>query len=324
MAQGNRDGSRFSPIDALRHIQAINHDPEISATTARVLTEMVLRADNETGDLWGGYRSLARAAHTSPRAVSKAIREVIVKDHKYFTVIEEGRHNTLRFRAQAIQPPERYHSGSATTLEAQRYHSGSASATTVESKLTHTTSPDTNPSPAVAAQAAPASQRPADSEDSLKLEPPKPKPKKTRNAKPKKPTDPRVKEFIAWFAETYQHQKGEKYIVQGGKDGAAVKRLLRQLGGNGVDPMTKLKTAAANMLADDWGSRNGDLGVLASKINSWLTWKGNGKRSSWDDFTAKASPNDPYDPHGRIHQADPNWRPEHELQAESDASTAAS
>lgn len=42
-----------------------------------------------------------------------------------------------------------------------------------------------------------------------------------------KVTDPRVKEFIDGWAKAFQEHHHEKYLVQGAKDGAAVKRLLQ-------------------------------------------------------------------------------------------------
>lgn len=53
-------------------------------------------------------------------------------------------------------------------------------------------------------------------------------PKATKRTKPKqvKATDPRIHEFIDGWCAAYKETFGDDYVVQGGVDGAAVKRLL--------------------------------------------------------------------------------------------------
>lgn len=55
--------------------------------------------------------------------------------------------------------------------------------------------------------------------------------KERRTVKPKKPTDPRVKEAVDYFSETCTTAKGFKPEIAGGKDGAIVKKSLESLGG---------------------------------------------------------------------------------------------
>lgn len=49
---------------------------------------------------------------------------------------------------------------------------------------------------------------------------------KKENKRGKPPPDPNVKIFIDWWCQRYQVVVGQKYLVQGGKDGDAVKKLL--------------------------------------------------------------------------------------------------
>ena len=72
-----------------------------------------------------------------------------------------------------------------------------------------------------------------------------------------------------WFCATYKTATGNRYIVSGGKDGATVKRLLRQLDGDGRDPVAELQAATGAMLADPWGRERASIGLLAGQINTW-------------------------------------------------------
>lgn len=84
-----------------------------------------------------------------------------------------------------------------------------------------------------------------------------------RARSPATPTDPRVKTFLDFFCKTYADTAGRPYVVNGGKDGATIKRLLQSLS------LEELQQATGNMLADPWGKEKADIGLLASKINSW-------------------------------------------------------
>lgn len=88
------------------------------------------------------------------------------------------------------------------------------------------------------------------------------RPRKKRAAD-KPPPDPRIRDFIAWFCEAFEKARGVKYIVQGAKDGATVKRLLSTLAPD------EIKSAAHVMLADDWGGQRASIGLLSSQINAW-------------------------------------------------------
>jgi hypothetical protein len=93
------------------------------------------------------------------------------------------------------------------------------------------------------------------------------KPKKPK--KPKKPTDPRVKQLIDGFYRRYETAMGHKYIVQGGKDGTAAKRLLKALDAEGVDPWPVLVDATAAMFADKFWRGKASIAVLAAQINAF-------------------------------------------------------
>ena len=113
------------------------------------------------------------------------------------------------------------------------------------------------------------------------------KKKKKKIATDKPPPDSRVKTFLDFFCKAYTDAVGKPYIVNGGKDGATIKRLLRALDGNGFDALAELQRAARNMLADRWGRDKGDIGLLANKINSW--W-GTGKAGGGSRGTYPAAP----------------------------------
>ena len=110
--------------------------------------------------------------------------------------------------------------------------------------------------------------------------------KKSKCTTGKPPPDPRVKCFIDWFCQTYGETLGRPYVVNGGKDGATVKRLLKSLdaAGDGRDALAELERATANMLADLWAGPRADIGLLAGKINTWLGEPAQpGRRSERDE-----------------------------------------
>jgi hypothetical protein len=98
------------------------------------------------------------------------------------------------------------------------------------------------------------------------------------------PPDARIKAFIDWFSQTYKAALRRPYVLSGGKDGATVKRLLHALDGNG-DALAELQQAARNMLADPWGKDRADVGLLGSKINSWLGKATHGPAARGSTFT---------------------------------------
>lgn len=67
-----------------------------------------------------------------------------------------------------------------------------------------------------------------------------------RAARPDKPADPRVKEFIEWFQGAYAtHRRGAKYLVTWAKHGKLVKSML------GAVDLPELKELAVMMLKEE-------------------------------------------------------------------------
>ena len=99
-----------------------------------------------------------------------------------------------------------------------------------------------------------------------------------------------MKQFIDWFTVEYEQTIGRAYVVAGGKDGQLIKSLLGKVGARG-DALAELQRAARNMFADPWGKDRADIGLLSSKINTWLAdpaTKGAGT-PSWEEKVGAAS-----------------------------------
>jgi phage replication O-like protein O len=95
--------------------------------------------------------------------------------------------------------------------------------------------------------------------------------------KPSRPTDPRVKEFIDWFASGYQERFRQPYHVRGGKDGQLVKSLLRTFG----LPELKLRTARLWDSEDPFIARTDrGIGILANQINKLAPTQPAGPKTS--------------------------------------------
>lgn len=94
-----------------------------------------------------------------------------------------------------------------------------------------------------------------------------------RKKPPKAESDPRVKEFVDAFCALYERETGTRYLVQGGKDGATVKRLLKDLS------VSELHDAAGAMLKDEWGGERASIGLLSSQINNWRQKAARGKKT---------------------------------------------
>jgi hypothetical protein len=89
--------------------------------------------------------------------------------------------------------------------------------------------------------------------------------KKKKNAKPE--TDPRIKEIIDWFFDEYQRIKGSKYVVQGKKDAASVKRLLGTLDLHDIkDRITLFLEDNDPWLVEKTGHT---IAIFASRVNKY-------------------------------------------------------
>lgn len=86
---------------------------------------------------------------------------------------------------------------------------------------------------------------------------------------PSNGSDPRVKNFFAWWDKEYQKRFSAPYVFSGGKDGANLKRLLRSY------DLPKLSDLALRFLnsKDPWVQEHGGytIGVFASQINKIIS-----------------------------------------------------
>jgi len=84
--------------------------------------------------------------------------------------------------------------------------------------------------------------------------------------KKKKETDPRIKVFIDyWYQDYGKVFPGEKYVVQGGKDAAAVKRLL---GSASLEEARAAATWFLRLESNDWlGQLGKEINLFAMKYN---------------------------------------------------------
>jgi len=84
--------------------------------------------------------------------------------------------------------------------------------------------------------------------------------------------DSRIKEFFTWWDIEYRRRIGEPYVINGGKDGALIKNLLRTF------DLPKLQKYALGFLdsKDSWVQEHGGytIGVFASQINKLISTSG--------------------------------------------------
>lgn len=93
-----------------------------------------------------------------------------------------------------------------------------------------------------------------------------PAPLTTKKKKEKKETDPRIKLFIDyWFQDYGKVFPSEKYVVQGGKDATAVKRLL---GTASLEDIQKTASWYLRLESDDWlGQLGKEISLFVMKYN---------------------------------------------------------
>ena len=97
----------------------------------------------------------------------------------------------------------------------------------------------------------------------------------------KKDTNPDIKRFIDWYSDRFLSTFNEKPVIEGGKDGTIVKRLL---GSYGLD---KLKVLAEAFFEsdDEWIKETGyTLGVFSKVINKLIVSQKGRKNSSHDKW----------------------------------------
>jgi hypothetical protein len=197
------------------------------------------------GSAWPGIRRLARNCGVNVKTVNKAVgklkeRELLIVEHR-----GNGRSNLYRLPDQTVPestaPPKLERSQNVPTGAPKR------------GALAHHL--------VVHKQREPLKQR-----------------RESARRKAAAP-DPRIKQFIDWFAGEYKTSQDRTYIVLGGKDGATIKRLLQSLS------LSELQEAAKNMLADTWGKDRASIGVLASQINTWRGKKPRSKERTDHDYS---------------------------------------
>jgi len=92
---------------------------------------------------------------------------------------------------------------------------------------------------------------------------------KNNNGRPKKETDPRVREFLNFWGETFQRETGQPYVFTYGKEGQLVKELLK------VHPLQTIQDATGQFFRDEQCKRRGlTIGIFRQEVNRLLTLKG--------------------------------------------------
>ncbi len=88
---------------------------------------------------------------------------------------------------------------------------------------------------------------------------------KRREDKNKKPSPPAGLHdaLIKYFTDEYLKATGVSYVFKGGRDGKAVKELLRD-----YEP-PEIKAMIAAMFDDEWGKANATIHLLCDKQNKW-------------------------------------------------------
>jgi phage replication O-like protein O len=100
-----------------------------------------------------------------------------------------------------------------------------------------------------------------------------PKQGTTKETKQKKntlrdPPNPAIKEFFSFFCDSFNRKFGEKYTVNGGKEGQLIKRMLK------VQSLDTLKLCAKGLFEsnDPYIQKAGyTIGILYSQINKLIT-----------------------------------------------------
>jgi hypothetical protein len=225
--------TRFPPVEALRTIARVCSEKALTPAQRLAVIRVVLYAANDTGLAWASYRAITKETGLAPATIRAALR---FAEGRYLLWAGVGRQGAVQYRI-ALQSVKRSTGESTSQAEALALHSAPESASQAEAKLTPITNPKTDPK---------------------------------RRAADKPPPDPRVNTFLDSFCKSYAEVLGRPYIVQDGKDGKLVKRLLKSLDGNGsADAPAELQRAAGNMLADSWGRERASIGLLVSQINTW-------------------------------------------------------
>ncbi len=203
--------------------------PDVTASAKLILASIEDRI-GDNGYAWPGIRRLARDCGLNPKTVVRGVRKLV--DRELLIVERRGNGQSNRYRLPEPTVPQ---DGALPKVTRSQNATGGAPENGTEAIPFLPQN-----------QTEPLSQT-----------------KRGARRKSATPPDPRIGDFLNWFCETYQQAKGIAYVVQGGKDQATVKRLLRS-----VTP-EELQQASQAMLADAWGGERAAIGLLASQINTW-------------------------------------------------------
>jgi len=206
---------------------AILERPDLPAS-AKIVHAFLRDAAGDDGKCWPGIRRIGQGCGLDKSSVLRAVSRLEVAGLIAVERRENGRSSLYRF-------PE---TGSVSRPVAKRDRSQSAAGGGRRSRPEASAKCDLNQKEGKA------------------------KRKKGRAARSPSP-DGRVASFFEWFTEAYHKATGERYLIQGAKDGALIKRLLRVM--SEVD----LQEAAKRMLSDPWGNQHASIGLLSSQINVW-------------------------------------------------------
>jgi len=77
------------------------------------------------------------------------------------------------------------------------------------------------------------------------------------------PPNPDIKTFLDWWVIEYKSNRGQDYVISGGKEGRLLKGLLAKV------TLDEVKAAAGRMLNAEWCRDSADIGLLVSNYNKF-------------------------------------------------------
>lgn len=256
--------NNLPPVEALQAIRRVLADASMHPAEKCATIGVILKADNRTGEAWADHQKLCTEFHLSKHSVARALGTRGETRGKAI-----GRHLELARRGEhgahcyAVQKPAE--------------------------QTTETASPARQKSAPAVQKSVLAVQKSAEQTHSNSISNSS---SGNRGAAGKPPPDPRVRAFLDYFCQAYKERHSRDYLVNGGKDGETIKRLLSALDKTDICALAALKKAARTMLADEWGGPKASIGLLSSQLNTWRG-DGPGKRrgrrftpQAGDDYSA--------------------------------------
>lgn len=299
------------PFALFEALEAIYSPNDLSAMEKAVLTYFAKRADRE-GECWPSLTRIAEDCAVSRRHVQRLIGALVAKGWLVKAVLG-NRVDANRYRIEPrVETP--CHQG-RDTMSLQvgtpcRHSEGGVGTQCPQGR--DTVSPGVGtpcpsnypvelsielkrriargehaPGEAMTQQAEVSQQETAAAaeEDAEPVEEPKAKSRKARRPQPATQPNPGVRAVIDYYHDLFVQQFGEKPVIQGGKDGATVKRLVAAYG---VDKLKTLLDAFFES-RDPFVVQSGyTLGVFSSQVNKLLL--ATRSRAS----PTRAAPDDPF------------------------------